>query len=372
MKTQATDQSLDAATTRNRRLDGIRALAALSVLIAHLIPLDSWVLHLVPAQFGVSTFFVLSGFLITRNLYAAKVRIESSTTTVRTELRRFYLRRAFRIMPIYYLSIVVFAFWVQDYAIRTEIMWLLSYTTNIGQVLGVNFGVAGHFWSLAVEEQFYLVIPLVILLLPSRIIPRLAAGCIFLSIGFKTLFGPPMFFYLVALRMPFGSLDALGAGMLLAFVSYTGVTIPRLFRRLFLVGLGLSVLFYTLITLARAGMLGLRMVGVGEIAIFHLVIAWIATGLVFAAERTQARLLDILAWRPLAYLGQISYGIYLYHFLLWLSYPAIAGLVGYRIQTPQESIWSFLFCSAVAIAIAAISWHCIEAPILRLKDRFAP
>jgi peptidoglycan/LPS O-acetylase OafA/YrhL len=189
-----------------------------------------------------------------------------------------------------------------------------------------------------------------------------------LSIVFKTVFVPPLFSELLVLRAPLNSLDALGAGMLLGFTIYTGNKLSVRFRTLFIAGLIASIVFYSMVTLK---IISQPDIGLGWFAIQNLTVVWIATSLVFAAETMQLWPLKLLAWRPLVYLGKISYGIYLYHFMLIPYYPAIARFFGYQIKSPRESMWSFLFSSAVAICVAAISWHVIESPILSLKDRFS-
>src|SRR5262245_34719431 len=141
------------------QLDGLRALAVLGVLVCH--STDSEWAHLGP--FGVRLFFVISGFLITRIL------LEQRGAPVGSVLRAFYWRRLGRIAPLYYVALIVY--WSFGVPGARELWpWLVTYTSNMVDP-ATPLGFVGHFWSLAVEEQFYLVWPPLVLLLSRRTLP---------------------------------------------------------------------------------------------------------------------------------------------------------------------------------------------------------
>ncbi|AYJ84953.1 acyltransferase (plasmid) [Sphingomonas paeninsulae] len=145
----------------NPALDGIRALAASAVLLVHLNPAflpGGWI--------GVDVFFVLSGFLITRIL-----QLEIGTTGS-IDLKRFYIRRAIRLVPalLAMVMVVVIVAKLMEKQIITEAILSLTYTMNWAQAFDIGLPVKylDHTWSLAVEEQFYLVWPIALLALRSK------------------------------------------------------------------------------------------------------------------------------------------------------------------------------------------------------------
>src|SRR5208337_4189358 len=147
-------------------LDGIRALAVIAVMIQHFDP--GTVRWIKLGHVGVRVFFVLSGFLITGILLQARQSAEIDGLSKWRVLRNFYARRFLRIFPIYYLVILVT--WVAGIAeMRESVGWNLSYLSNFYfyQRGTGNYSVT-HLWSLAVEEQFYLLWPLLILFLPRK------------------------------------------------------------------------------------------------------------------------------------------------------------------------------------------------------------
>jgi peptidoglycan/LPS O-acetylase OafA/YrhL len=161
----------DRKPTYFSRIDTLRAIAVLTVIHIHYFaPLMPVSIMFLPN--GVQLFFVISGFLITRSLLE-----ESRHKSVRTTLLNFYIRRIFRIMPAYYVLVAI-GLLLGLYGFRQSWPWIVSYTLNIYAVLGGDGGYAGHLWSLAVEEQFYLVIPFIVLLLPRVAVVVMLAGLI--------------------------------------------------------------------------------------------------------------------------------------------------------------------------------------------------
>ena len=151
-------------------LDGTRAIAALLVLVFHAmqegLPLPKLVNF---GQTGVDLFFVLSGFLITSILLAARPRDWS-------EVRTFYARRSLRIFPLYYLALCFCALFL--FPVNWP-FWI--YLENFWMSAGREVAGPGHLWSLAVEEQFYLVWPCLVLFVPRRFLLKILTGLIVFS-----------------------------------------------------------------------------------------------------------------------------------------------------------------------------------------------
>ncbi len=171
------------------QLDGIRAIAALGVMIAHF-----QIFRRIPilGHFGglagdvsVTLFFVLSGFLITGILLRCRQLVDSGEQTMLFTARQFYLRRALRIFPLYYAVVMVLlVFGVQG--AHDYIWWLLTYTLNFGKgFVGSSAYPLNHFWTLGVEEQFYLAWPCIVLVLTPRQLFRFSGACCLLGVAYR-------------------------------------------------------------------------------------------------------------------------------------------------------------------------------------------
>jgi peptidoglycan/LPS O-acetylase OafA/YrhL len=332
------------------RLDGLRGIAIAGVIIEHFLQ-DHFIGGFSPGSFGVLLFFVLSGYLITRILMQYKDR----GTPVKAAAAHFYFRRLLRLGPPYYLAIGVAA--VLGILNMRSDWWVHAlYLSNIKFAF---HGVSGaiHFWTLSIEEQFYLLWFLVILVLPRRCL--LAA--IFLSIGI-----PPSYrFAIYLLGMPHtlklllpGTMDSLAVGALIAFAGRS----PRLacIDRFFL---NRRVL---LVSLAAALVLSYKQEysGARYLLIWPLAINLLAGCLVRAgAEQTKNFTLDWLSWWPLRSLGRISYGVYVYHLFVAQIVPLVCP--GYK----NFGHGQFVILTACSILAAAVSYRFMELPILRFKDR---
>jgi peptidoglycan/LPS O-acetylase OafA/YrhL len=353
------------------QLDGLRAVAAGLVVCYHFYrPVREYV-HL--GAIGVRIFFVLSGFLITGILLHSRL-LRDSGQSPSVALRRFYIRRVLRIFPLYYLALAV-AWYGRVAGAREGIAWHLTYLSNV-HFFQVNAatpghwgGNVGHFWSLAVEEQFYLVWPWVILFAPRRWLPAVALGAAALG---------PIFRYAVYSLtgndvtpiLPLGCIDALALGAYLAMTSLPEFKAYPLVRPVSpaVLWVGLALFGACLAAERTDGYWAFRVVS------FDVAVAWVGLWLVArAAAGMPGPAGKVLGLAPVRYLGTISYGVYVYHLLLPDLLPRIARKVGHPdLFTPlgNETLRYLAFYSTVTIAIAALSWHCFEAPINRLKARY--
>src|SRR6266849_732607 len=156
------------------QLDGIRTLAVSAVFLQHFVGFQNLpgILGVIPwGQLGVKLFFVLSGFLITGVLLRSRDAVEQAGVSNWFAARQFYVRRFLRIFPLYYFVIAICVL-LNIPPVREILVWLLTYTLNIYASLRGQWGnldlYVAHFWSLAVEEQFYIVWPWFLLFAPRK------------------------------------------------------------------------------------------------------------------------------------------------------------------------------------------------------------
>lgn len=298
------------------------------------------------AWIGVDMFFVLSGFLIT-SLLVSEIQMRGTIA-----LGSFYLRRALRLTPAFAVmlcAVAVFEFLIKP-APASDAKWSLlmaaTYMMNWNMALAWgNLGPLAHCWSLSVEEQFYLVWPVLLLVIPAAARLRATIWLLALVVGWKL--------WLVGQGVPYERVyagfdthsDSLLVGCCLAQLTVAPGRIHWLARRcvvpvLLLAGLALTLRDDRAFSLT-AGIL-----------LSALCTAWI-----ILASTLPGRLRNILTHAVPVYVGRISYGIYLWHAML-LHYAT-------DLLPPALNILPAL----LAIPIAAVSFHAIEQPILRLRGR---
>jgi peptidoglycan/LPS O-acetylase OafA/YrhL len=371
-------------------LDGVRGLAILAVMLCHF----TWYAQapdrvtqlgieaLRAGRYGVDLFFVLSGYLITGILYDAKGE--------RHYFRNFYARRVLRIFPLYY-SVLFAMFVLGPLVVRwnqpgeSRVVgaqgWLWLYLSNIKTaVAGPELFEqgrlwVGHFWSLAVEEQFYLVWPLVILLLSRADAMRLCLAMIVAAPVLRALL-------MVTLPYPDGlyhavyltpcKLDALGLGALLALAARGPGGLRRYapFAKPTVIVALVALAPLLVIKPDKSGGPG----AVVETIKFSLIV--LACGsLVVLATHGRSRRLDCALTRPLLRaLGKYSYGIYVLHNLFTPLFEGRLSTV--RISGRLGVSWHAAFAlhvmagSAISIGTALLSWNLLEKHALKLKQLF--
>lgn len=324
------------------QLDGLRFFAFLAVFFYHAnqerLPWG-WA--------GVQFFFALSGFLITRIL----IRSESGVLTA--DLKRFYLRRTLRIFPLYYAMILLIA------AIQplNNQAWYLTYLYNIRAYLDRSLDpMLGHFWTLCVEEQFYLLFPLALLITPARYRFALLIGLLAGSKGFQIYAQAHLFMPSSRILLPYCGEDLLW-GCLAGFVELRNPSLRRFGTLCFFVGIALLPLAWSLHSHLTSQPVDIR--ELVSVSLFGIGSALIVFG---AWSTTNRWIIEPLSWAPLAYLGRISYGLYATHYPVlnghWLNFIPY----GFLIPRPYGDL-------ALTLALAAASWRFFEGPINRLKDR---
>jgi peptidoglycan/LPS O-acetylase OafA/YrhL len=327
--------------SRLPQLDGLRAVAVTFVMAFHFMPGVDRVAPL--GSIGVRLFFVLSGFLITRILIASRER------PVGEALRTFYVRRSLRIFPLFYLVLVLAAL-INIGPVRSTIGWHATYLTNIYLFdRGSWHGSISHLWSVAVEEQFYLLWPWLMLLLPERRLPVTITAMICVAPISRLLIGGQMNSVL-----PLSCVDSLGAGALLA--------LPQTARQMRRAGFLLGVpLLAASLALRFAGYVSVPFEVALDLGV-SLTAAWIVGG---AARGFEGPVGGFLTAKPVVYLGTISYGLYLFHgFMPYVLGRYVSSFIGMPVGT------RFVLLTAATFAAAAVSWHVFESPFLRLKDRW--
>lgn len=352
-------------------LDGLRGVACLAVIVYHVaLSLETSfgyhnaVTRILDAGWaGVDLFFVLSGFLITGILWESR--------TGPHYFRNFYARRTLRIFPLYFgvLGLIAVA---RLAAHSPDPMqgWTWTYLTNAGiaKYGFVPFNFLCHFWSLAVEEHFYLLWPLVVLAIPSRTaLLKTALGTCALVLGFRItaiLYGaPPLAVYVLT---PF-RLDALLFGCTLALLARG----PGGIRQLRTLG---RILTPT----ASAGLLSLAWLRGG----LDFQDPWVQTlGFTLLAALGGGLLIECIAggWfrrlmslSPLKSAGKYSYGLYVWHpLLLHLLFHTNIGRRLFFVGGPVMKMVVPVAVFSVALpAVSLISWHFGEKHFLKLKHYF--
>ena len=336
-----------------RGFDGVRAIAVLLVIQGHLGFTSNRYAPFGAVNDGVAIFFVMSGFLITGLL----LREEREGGIA---LRRFYARRMLRLYPALLLFLGGLAIAeLTGLAVAKPLTYLLAATYLINYAPRSEITrETSHLWSLAVEEQFYLTWPLILKYL-RRVALAIAVGVLFLSVYLRMfVLEPggrnPAFRYLIPAVSPvlLGSIAAL-------------VLVPRFhidaIRRVFSAPEALlaAAVLYT----ARAWAV---VPWVSDLTSLYLLYeiqrVGVALALVWICCNQGSFLVRLLEARPLAYIGRISYGVYLWQGIFVRNGP----------DAPQSWVHRWPMNLVLSIVVAAASFELVERQFLRLKDRLRP
>jgi peptidoglycan/LPS O-acetylase OafA/YrhL len=337
-------------------LDGLRAISVAAVAYSHWLP--AWQFGL-PLGAGVHLFFVLSGFLITRILLDAR-----QATDRRAAVARFFVRRVLRLFPAFY--VVLALAWVAGVPLaRSTWPWHAGYLSNVFIAWqGTWQGHFSHFWSLAVEQQFYLAWPWFIVWAPARWLgPGLWAAVLAgpLARGAAAWNGRDEPFWAL---VPGGSADSLGVGALMAWAAWRGdPRQPAIWR-----------------VAALSGVAG----WVGMAAVEHA--GWrLPVALAVWRQLLQAAIFGAIVWhavrgvggmpgRVLAHpitvgVGRISYGVYLVQPFAPLVLAAVVSQLGGADVFSWPAALRAAAAWAASLGLAGLLWVLVERPAQRLKAR---
>ncbi len=388
---RAADESETAvgASGRLPALDGARGLAILAVMLFHFsaagaeVAGDTWLDEVIDKVLGigwagVDLFFVLSGFLITGLLLNAK--------GTAGYFRHFYARRSLRIWPAMYVLLVLLMVLVPFVAaagreptreVAQRILWYASFTINFVMAfeteLHQDFGLAGHLWSIAVEEQFYLVWPFVVLLLGRRALLAaccsMIVGALVIRVALETSAANDAGAFLL---MP-SRMDALAVGALVAVFVHDPIAMRTMRRWAPWIAPAaiavLAVLFVALGDLTPPLEGWTQTIGLSALAMLF------GTVLVYVISSNKGNLAHrALVSTPLMWLGKYSYALYLFH-------VPTGTILAWKLQAPLRELsvyGSFLFgqivfvliAGAISLALAWLSWRLLEEPFLRAKTLF--
>lgn len=326
------------------RLDVLRAGAVISVLYFHL-----WNTATSIGAWGVKLFFIISGFLITAILLEIREKAASSKTLLLVGLRSFYIRRALRLWPAYFCLLLLF-FVINHQNIRSVIGWHALFLSNILFAWRNEYvpWTTAAWWSLSVEEQFYLLWPAIILGLSRRILPLIVALLVVAGLAWGIYVVPTAPAALWVYHLLPSAFAYLGAGAALALVYERGVTVPWIIGRTGWLG-GVALAAIAMTNWAIWGY---------DVLILLLMVWLVIWGLADHALKSSL-------WQPILSVGRVSYGIYLYH--LPVMYLLSSSQIGAFAERGPA-----LFCAGALLSIflAMLSWLCLEQPFNRLKRAF--
>jgi peptidoglycan/LPS O-acetylase OafA/YrhL len=337
------------------QLDGLRALAMLGVIYHHWLP-QSWRFHF-PTEAGLFLFFVLSGFLMAQGLLREREVLPKATI-----LKRFHAKRFRRIYPAYYAALLLaLALGVRELW-EHPLWWLLNAQNFLILDLGYWPPSVSHFWTLAVEQQYYLVWPLVLLFVPRRFLMAVLVLLCLCSplVRYSSDAGGWLSMDLI----PWGLLDDFALGSLLALLMHQGMVFPRRWLDLLgcvaLVGYG-----YLYISWEMHGAVPLwcHLQQTLLAVVFMMVISRAAVGRWGIFSR-------ILEHRHLVKLGQVSYGIYLFHNIA----PLVVGKLFWFLWDERipENLAIILRLPFFIVVTWGLAWLChryVERPLTARAGR---
>jgi len=327
---------------RRVQIDGLRAIAMIGVLYVHF-----WNKSPTTEHVRVSLFFVVSGFIITQILLTAKDR------GGRIHILNFYVRRALRLFPALFVLVALGVIFDMD-GFRGLAKWPMLQASNIYFAMSQTAKpwVTGHLWSLNVLEQFYVLWPIVILLLPLRriyvLVLAIFAAMIFLRANATTMGidGWWSFFTINADPIAMGALACLL--MRVPAVAVVLVSRPAVLAAL----VALAAPFYL-------------WDGFGGSQSYRVMLQPALAVIVCGAYVGYRGPVGWLLGNPVSqFISKISYGVYIYHLMLWWFASQWVP------QFFSMGAESFLVMSAASLIFAALSWYALEQPISRLKRHF--
>ena len=342
--------------TRSPQLDGLRGVAVSLVLLHHWTKLGQNI-GVGLGNIGVQLFFVLSGFLITRILLSAKKKCLSGSLGYRSAVASFHLNRIARIWPVYYGTLIFVLLMGDHLEKRRDMLWHVFFASNL---LTFERGVFGnaipHFWTLAVEQQFYVLWPLLVLLVQLRHLETIIIVLITVApITRMVLYHAGFTEFTQYNMLPFANFDSLGFGAIVALWSQSpAIVLSSRWK-------GLSVLS----AISVVGFVGLgvfKPVNTNiEQTLYAIIFGWVVMKASIGFSGPMGWLLEI---RPLVSLGIISYGVYVYHPLVTRIVAVVLTGIGVPIEMTSGPPLFYVLVACATLGLASVSWALIEKPVL--------
>lgn len=341
-----------------KNLDGLRAIAALMVIIFHFLASFSYDSKIflslkkisIFGQTGVDLFFVLSGFLITRILLKTKKG--------NNYFLNFYSRRTLRIFPLYYFFLVLF-YLIVPFLTNVpsfsfgEQLYFYTYLQNISVTFNLGGKGPHHYWSLAVEEHFYLFWPLFIYFLNKKFIKYVVLGIVFLTILLRIIMVSNEYgvFYFTFTRF-----DSLAIGALLALLELKSFfTVANRKKFVF----GISVFFVLLIIWAFA--INNHLIKETFKYLIYSCLYFFVIAYILSLDKS-SYLNKFLTSKILQFLGKISYGLYVYHPLVLI--------IMHKYLVTGYLLFDFIVLIIFTVIISHFSFVFFESKFIKLKKYF--
>jgi len=377
----AEQTSLCSSGRRIAALDGLRGVAVLTVMAHHLTPnvehsnrVSIWISNLAhSAWIGVDLFFVLSGFLITGILLDSKRSPHY--------FRNFFARRILRIFPLYYAVLFVTLVLLPAAGMHPDGFrageryspWLWCYGANILMTIKHDFclGRLGHFWTLAVEEQFYLIWPAIIFACSRKSTVKVCMATVAVAIVSRIVLRMHGEWWVSSYAFTLCKADSLCIGALIAVASRSPVAWSTC-RKWAPAIAGASGIALLGVMCIRGGLAG----GSTEMQWFGytLLAVFFAAVVALCIDAPPILLSYAVRSKLLRFFGKHSYSLYVLH---WLVGPAIEVVVPSRAvlaafgQTFIGPVVCLILSIAACVPLSLVSWHLLEKHFIALKDRFA-
>lgn len=343
-----------------KQLDSFRFFAVFLVLINHWLDDIPYVEELRLGSFGVEFFFVISGFLISLQLYDFKDKVDNKMTSTQNALYVFYWRRILRIFPLYYFVLILATLFNKG-EIREAFLWNLGYMSNFYLIKVQHWtSTFSHFWSLSVEEHFYIVWPIIILLVNKKYLWPIFIFVIALSVFFRYLvFYPYHDFFEVSIHT-LSCLDLFMLGAFLAYLYKYQIHFLNQFfqiRGLALFGVFIFIILYS-IWFFQPDWIGFNWVYQRLFfgATYVILLGFVVKGIRGSVGR-------ILENKRLVKLGKLSYGIYLVH-------NFIPGALLPIKKLGLNFIVEFIIYVMVTILVSEFLFRLVERPMRKINKHF--
>ena len=360
-----------------RQLDGIRAIAVIFVILSH------WFPGGIAGKFGlgaigVDIFFVLSGFLITRILIVERLKyeLEPFAYSRLKGIKNFIVRRSLRIFPIYYLLLFMLVIFTKQFPnpVSQDWEWYFFYLQNILFFINQAWpgGKLSHLWSLAVEEQFYIFWPWLIVLVSQKWMLKLMVFSFF--VGVTSVYLLPMmlkFESKVDILTP-SSMQAFAAGGILAYFHITKGRDFYQLKQYFLIPALFSFCYLIL------GLNGILSLVVDVRTIVSIIMVGLISSILINPNSILA--LHFFGNPVFVFLGKISYGVYLFHNFIPILLNSLLHLLKkrnieifsltYNSQLNKQSILFYFISFIILLIISLASFYFFESKIQKFKKYF--